>query len=325
AFHGIISGAVYAQPLYVENGPGGHGAIYQVTETNDVYALDETSGDALWHVNLGASADMTAVGCGGGVHPLGVTGTPSLDLAARTIYLDAVKGASPKGIDTHLVHALSIDDGSERSGWPVDVKGLASNGHVFDPLVENQRGALALVGGTLFVPYGGHPGDCGAFHGWIVAIPVADPTKKHAWAPPADAAAIWAPSGISSDGTSIFAATGNSTKATTWGAGEAMLRLSLDLTFSGLPRDYFAPSNWAALDATDTDLGGSGALLVDVPGATPSKLAVALGKDGMAYVADRQKMGGVPDAGPGGVVAAPVMNRDIITPAAPSATGAGAV
>jgi hypothetical protein len=48
-----------------------------------------------------------------------------------------------------------------------------------------------------------------------------------------------------------------------------------------------------SLDISDTDLGGSGALLVDVPGATPSALAVALGKDGNAYLLDRGNLGGV--------------------------------
>ena len=39
-FNGKISGAVYAQPLYVENGPGGAAMVIVATETNRVYALD---------------------------------------------------------------------------------------------------------------------------------------------------------------------------------------------------------------------------------------------------------------------------------------------
>ena len=48
-----------------------------------------------------------------------------------------------------------------------------------------------------------------------------------------------------------------------------------------------------SLDSGDTDLGGSGPILVDVPGATPSNLVVALGKDGNAYVLDRGNLGGI--------------------------------
>jgi hypothetical protein len=60
-----------------------------------------------------------------------------------------------------------------------------------------------------------------------------------------------------------------------------------------------------------------------VPGASPSKLAVALGKDGYAYVVDRTNMGGIPDAGPGGIAAAQVMTRDIVNAAATYTTSAG--
>ena len=52
-------------------------------------------------------------------------------------------------------------------------------------------------------------------------------------------------------------------------------------------------SNWFSLDQGDTDLGGVSATLVDVPGATPSQLVLALGKDGMAYLLDRNNLGGV--------------------------------
>src|SRR6266581_8179902 len=39
-FNGTISGNVYAQPLYVENGPGGAAMVIVVTESNNVYALN---------------------------------------------------------------------------------------------------------------------------------------------------------------------------------------------------------------------------------------------------------------------------------------------
>src|SRR5262249_62392 len=63
--------------------------------------------------------------------------------------------------------------------------------------------------------------------------------------------------------------------------------------FSGDPSDYWVPLNWLALDTGDKDLGGCGPILVDVPGATPSHLVVALGKDGNAYLLDRDNLGGI--------------------------------
>src|SRR6188472_4433172 len=46
-FNGTISGNVYAQPLYIEGGPNGP-MIIGVTESNNVYALDATTGRPIW-------------------------------------------------------------------------------------------------------------------------------------------------------------------------------------------------------------------------------------------------------------------------------------
>ncbi len=42
-FNGTISGNVYAQPLYIEGGPNGP-MVIAVTESNNVYALNATTG-----------------------------------------------------------------------------------------------------------------------------------------------------------------------------------------------------------------------------------------------------------------------------------------
>src|SRR5215471_2377875 len=46
-FNGTISGAVYAQPLYIEGGPNGP-MIIAVTEQNNVYALHADTGTVIW-------------------------------------------------------------------------------------------------------------------------------------------------------------------------------------------------------------------------------------------------------------------------------------
>src|SRR5438876_8802284 len=51
-FNGTISGAVYAQPLYIEGGPNGP-MVIAVTESNNVYALNATAGAMIWQVNVG--------------------------------------------------------------------------------------------------------------------------------------------------------------------------------------------------------------------------------------------------------------------------------
>src|SRR5207245_3547218 len=93
---------------------------------------------------------------------LGITGTPVIDEATQAIYLAAMVDdvAGPH----HRVFALSLKDGMLLPGWPVDIAtALAAQGQRFDTRVHNQRGALANLDGRVYVPYGGHYGDCGDY------------------------------------------------------------------------------------------------------------------------------------------------------------------
>jgi hypothetical protein len=297
-----------------------------VTEQNAVVALDATNGSPIWTSTLGNPVPLSQQSCGN-IDPLGITGTPVIDPGARALYIDALTTPDGGTTQRHLIFALSLDDGSILAGWPLDVSALITYaGMPFDSSVQNQRGALLLSAGILYVPYGGHWGDCGNYNGWVVAVPVNNPASATAWATPAGGGGVWAPGGLASDGSSIFAATGNTFGATTWSGGEAIIRLGPGATFSGNPADYFAPSNWQDLDAHDTDLGGSGPVLVDVPGAKPSQLVVALGKNGVGYLLDRNNLGGI-GTGDGttgeGLFSLHVADHEIITAAAPYTAPSG--
>jgi hypothetical protein len=136
--------------------------------------------------------------------------------------------------------------------------------------------------------------DCDLYHGWLVGVPINNPGGVTAWATSAIRGAIWGVGGIASDGANPFVTTGNTfNTGGNWGGGEAVIRFQPGPIFSGSPTDYWAPTNWQSLDRSDYDLGGSGPLLVDVPGATPSNLVVALGKDSNAYLLDRSNLGGI--------------------------------
>src|SRR6266436_502822 len=52
-FDGTIVGNVYAQPLYIDDGPGGRPTIIAVTESNNVYARDALDGSVIWQQNVG--------------------------------------------------------------------------------------------------------------------------------------------------------------------------------------------------------------------------------------------------------------------------------
>jgi hypothetical protein len=305
AFNGTISGNVYAQPLYIENGPGGKAMIIAVTESDNVYALDAANGSIIWQVNVGTPVALSNLLCGN-IDPLGITGTPIVDLPSRTLLFDAMTTPDNGTTKQHLLYSLNVDTGTVNSGWPMDLNAFATiNSTTFSSDVQNQRSALALLNGIVYVSFGGHYGDCGNYHGWVVGVPLGDPSSVTAWATSATAGGSWSVGGIATDGNNLFIATGNTSGASDWSGGDAIIRLQPGPVFSGLSADYWAPTNWEFLDANDLDLGGSGPLLVDAlpppssTGPTPQfgggslALVVALGKDGNAYLLSRANLGGV--------------------------------
>jgi hypothetical protein len=128
----------------------------------------------------------------GNISPVGVTGTPVIDASRGAIYLNAAVETSSG--PRHLVFALSLKDGTPLPGWPIDiVEALAREGQTFVARDQNQRGALAILAGNLYVPFGGHFGDCGQYRGFVVGISLSDPRTIKSWATRARGGGIWAP------------------------------------------------------------------------------------------------------------------------------------
>jgi hypothetical protein len=320
-FDGTIVGKVYAQPLYIEGGPSGP-MIIAVTESNNVYALDAVNGTITWQRNVGAPVPANDLNCSK-FDPMGITGTPIVDLASRALFLNAM--VTPDGGMTkkHYIISLNVDTGDINSGWPVDVEATATyNGVTFTAAIQQQRPALGIVGNILYVGYGSMA-DCDFYHGWLVGVPTENPTSVTAWASATSGGswrgAIWAVGGVASDGANPFVTTGNTWTNGNWSGGEAVIRFQPGPIFTGSPADYWVPLNWFDLDNRDLDLGGSGPLLVEVPGATPSSLVVALGKDGNAYLLNRGNLGGI--AAP--VASLNLSNNAIIQAAATYRTNQG--
>ena len=143
-FDGTISGNVYAQPLYIEGGPDGP-MIIAVTESNNVYGLDAGNGTIIWQRNVGEPVSADDLVCTK-LDPMGITGTPIVDLASRALFLDAM--ITPDGGTTkkHLILSLNVDTGDVNPGWPVDVEATATyNGISFTPEIQQQRPALGIV------------------------------------------------------------------------------------------------------------------------------------------------------------------------------------
>jgi hypothetical protein len=293
-FNGAVVGNVHAQPLYIEGGQNGP-MIIVVTASNNVYALHADTGTVIWSRTDIGPAVTSGLPCGN-INPVGIIGTPVVDLASRSLFFDALIDGQTK---KHFVFSLNVDTGATNAGWPVDLNATAIyNGLHFVSLAQEDRGALALVNGIVYVPFSGYLGDCPTYHGWVVGVHIDNPSIVGGWATAAEGGGIWGHSGVASDGTNMFVITGNTfgTIPGNWMGGEAIVRLQAGPTFTGNPTDFWAPANWHDLDVGDTDLGGCSAILIDAPGATPSELVLALGKDGNAYLVNRNNLGGV--AGP---------------------------
>jgi len=289
-FDGLYGGQTYAQPLYVSNLRPGVDAVFVATQTNAVVALDAATGTTLWSASFGGVVPPASLQCNQPAsQPYGILSTPVIDLEARTLYTFVWTSPDQGATTQQLAYALSIDDGSVRPGWPVDV---AANVSGFSANLQHQRGSLLLLGGVLYIPFSGLQYDCNDYRGWVVGILTTNPSNVFTWSTMANKGGIWG--ALASDGESLFFVTGNhASGTTTWAGGEAVIRLPPSLVFSGNTTDYFTPSNWQALDTGDLDLGSSSIVMFDEPGAGSGKLAMAMSKAGTVHLVDRENLGGV--------------------------------
>ena len=146
-FMGTVSGEVYAQPLYVENGPNAVEAFVVVTEANHITTYNATTGAVIWDTGPGPTTIgpyATKNPPGGRVDStdIGITGTPYIDITSRTIFFDAMTTPDNSATYHHQVYAVSLDTGSVLTNWPVDVNTAAPG---FDSGAQNQRGALQFL------------------------------------------------------------------------------------------------------------------------------------------------------------------------------------
>ena len=316
----MVDDEIYAQPLIMTNvevtGKATHNVVLVATVNDSVYAFDADDWsvkDAYWHVNLlkpgvvpPRNTDMTGACDGHYVDfsgNIGIVGTPVIDPELQTIYVVArTKEAGGKFVQR--LHALDLRDGSERPNSPVIIEatcwgdGDDATNHVivFDPLHENQRPALALAGGVVYIGWASHC-DWGPYHGWLLGYDERTLTRRVVYntTPNGIEGGIWmsaeAPA-IDSDG-ALFIAVGNGTVGSptnprdTVNRGETLLKLGRAGTGMRV-LGWFTPCNYKALNDGDLDFGSSGVLLV--PG---TELAVSGSKEGKLYVVRQDRLGGL--------------------------------
>jgi len=292
-FAPTLSGNIYAQPLYYKAKGASSGEIIIETESNYVYALNETTGAVIWQEQAQPSVPLNDLECGN-INPEGITGTPAIDAKAGVMYFDELDLVS--NVPRQRIYAVSLANGSVLSGWPVDVPtALSKLGITFYSNTQGERSAVLLFGGNLYVVYAGRSGDCGTYRGTVAQIDTTTPGITAAWQTGVNGGGIWAQGGLAGDGKYVFVTTGNTMGASTWSGGEAILRFLPGLAFNGSSKSYFAPSNWQTLDNEDADLGGTEALPLTIANGSgkPAQRSIAFGKDGNAYLANRADLGGI--------------------------------
>lgn len=250
--------------------------VFIATENDSIYALNESTGAQVWRTNLGAPVPGSSLPCGD-INPSGITGTPVINATSNTIY--AVAYIEP---GMHELFSLNLKNGSTNFVRNADPSGAA------EVATLQQRAALALANGMIYVAYGGLDGDCGNYQGWVVGIPANETGSPVSYEVPTQReGGIWAPAGptIESSG-DLLVAIGNSAATSptdTFDYGDSVVRLSPTLQLLG----YWAPSDWAALNAGDTDVGSIS------PSLLGGNTIFQSGKNGVGYLLNESNLGGI--------------------------------
>lgn len=298
-------GQVVAQPLYVSALPvdtrtnpatppvqGTFNAVLVATMHNTVYLYDADSerpgpqgrNVPLWATWLGQprpggkDIDMWSTSD----PEWGILGTPVIDAARTTVYVVAWHddGTGPDGYRYRL-HALGLQDGRH----VLPPQELQAPG--LDARHQKQRPGLALVGGVLYIGFGGD-----GSRGLLLAHDAATLQRKAVWTvtPSGRDGGLWQ-AGVAPAADAqghVYLMTGNGTfDADRGGAnyGDSFVKLRLEGD-RFVVKDYFTPCNQAFLANGDWDLGSSGPVLI--PGAD---LVFGAGKWPHLYLLSTARMG----------------------------------
>ena len=320
AFSLKVDDQLYAQPLVMADLPingGTHNVVYLATVNNTIYAYDGDNGALYWQKNYTPqgqrapmNSDMTGA-CGGQYLDfsgnMGIVGTPVIDSVAQTLYF--VARSTPSGGNFfQYLHAVSLVDGSERTGSPVQIAATlpgtgdgSTGGNVsFDPQKNNQRQALTLLNGIVYVTFSSHC-DWTPYHGWILGYDEQTLQQKIVYVdtPNGVDGGLWE-SGMGPAADSqgnLLIVTGNGTVGQNHdpnnltNRGESAMKLTP--TGSTLAvSSFFTPANYQNLEDFDLDYGVMGAFLI------PNSNYFFTGcKDGNLYLLDKDNMGGFSSTG----------------------------
>lgn len=317
---GIYSadGLVDAQPLVAAAvavpGQGTHNILIVASEHDTVYAFDADSGTKLWSRTMLGAGETTSDNrsCNQVTPEIGVTSTPVIDRSRGPNGAVYVIAMSKTGSTYHQrLHALDLALGTELFGGPVEVQatypgtGDNSNGTnvIFDPGQYKERAALLELNGIIYTSWASHC-DIRPYTGWIMSYNASTLAQISVLniTPNGSEGAIWAagagPAADAAGNIYFLDANGDFDTTLTNGFpangdfGNAFMKLSTSNNKLAVA-DYFEMFNQASENASDTDLGSGGAMVLpDLSNGTGTvHLAVGAGKDANLYVVNRDSMG----------------------------------
>jgi hypothetical protein len=264
-----LDGAVYASPIVAR------GLTIVATENDTVYAFGPKN-RLVWKRRLGRPSPAGERPCGN-IDPLGITGTPIFNRADGLVYVAPEFSGNPP---THRLYALHIGSGKIAFHRTLDLRGVARE-------AMQERGALTIADGRVWVPFGGLAGDCGQYKGRVVGWRLNGSGKPIKYTvPTAHEAGIWAPPGptVTRDG-SLYVAVGNGASGVgdRYDHSDSVLRINGRANLTG----SFSPTTWATDNEADLDLGSQGPAIVH------GKWVFIAGKSGTAYVLHARHLGGI--------------------------------
>ena len=259
-----LDGAVYGQPLVIGD------RVIAATEHNTVYALAAADGHVLWSASLGQPMNGSDLPCGD-IDPLGITGTPAYDQATGLVFVVAETQGG-----RHTLAGVDLASGAVglRRALPPPQG---------DEIAHQQRSALTVLDGWVYVAYGGLFGDCANYIGAVVAAPTTGtgPLRSYAVPTPREGG-IWAPGGGAVGNGRLFYAVGNGESTQDYDHSDSVLALTPQLTLA----DSFSPAQWMADNAADLDLGSASPAVV-------GDRVLTVGKRGVGYLLDAARLGGI--------------------------------
>lgn len=304
-----LPGKPYSQILYVPAivvGGSTRNVIFATDNTNRVYAFDADTYVPLWATSaLDTPCTTNCTSFGYGLNygdPVGIFSTPGIDVAKGWIFvvtnsqsqvyklwkLDLLTGATI-GSATPITGSVS----------PSTAADAVAGTLTFNPLLVQQRTGITVANGNVYVTFGSLR-DIAHWHGWEFAYGESSMSKVGTFCTNwnQDGGGIWqAGSGPSvlPNGNLIVVTGNGGTDSGTWtsscagGTELSMSILQLSPTLTLL--DWYTPSDCAAQNAVDTDLGSSHPMLVPNPASPGNYLIVVGGKDYKVYSVHSECMG----------------------------------